>query len=101
MIGLITKGSWVEIVTTVLEVGDRAINIPEETKKTPLKMWAKGFALENCNVGDEIEIETIVGRKIIGVVTELNPKYSHDFGDFIPELLYIGKQAKEILRKVD
>ncbi|GAA0114455.1 2-amino-4-oxopentanoate thiolase subunit OrtA [Clostridium senegalense] len=94
---MIKKGSYVEISKIVLTSEDRAKNIPEDTKSTPLKMWVRGHVLMDCNIGDEVEIETIIGRKIRGVLVEENPNYNHSFGKHISEIDYIGKQAKEIL----
>ncbi len=96
---MIRKGTYVEIEKVVLEPKDRSNNIPEETKKTPLKLWAKGYALKDCSLGEEIEIETMLGRRLKGCVTEENPSFTHGFGDFVPEIMYIGKQAKDILKE--
>ncbi|SHH54311.1 hypothetical protein SAMN02745196_00719 [Clostridium collagenovorans DSM 3089] len=91
---MIKAGTWVEIESLVLKCEDRASNIPEDTKNTPLKMWVKGFTLENCELGDIVEIETIIGRKEKGKVVKEKPNYTHSFGDYVEELAYIGKQAK-------
>jgi len=94
------RGDWVRIHNIVLEVGQRATNIPEETQKVPLEMWDKGFLLEDsANIGDNVKIETYIGRKIEGKLIEVNPYYEHDFGKCVPELLYIGRQARELLEK--
>lgn len=94
------KGDWVRIKRTVLEAEDRSENLPEDTKKVPLIMWDKGFLLdENKNIGDEVTIETYIGRKEHGALVEVNPYYKHNFGKCVPEILYIGRQAKEILEK--
>lgn len=94
------KGDWVRIHSVVLEVGERASNIPEDTQNVPLEMWDKGFLLnEEAKVGDEVEVETYIGRKVKGTLVEINPYYKHDFGKAVPELLYIGRQAREILRE--
>lgn len=96
---MIKKGTWIEVMEVVLDPEDRSNSIPEETKNTPLKLWVKGFALEDCDLGEEVEIETVLGRRFKGVVTEENPRFIHDFGDFVPEIMYIGKQAKNILNQ--
>ena len=41
------KGDWVRIHNIVLEVGERATNIPEETKTVHLEMWNKGCLLKD------------------------------------------------------
>jgi len=61
------RGDWVRIHKIILEVGERSPNIPEDTQNVPLEMWDKGFLLnENANIGDIVEIETYIGRKIEG-----------------------------------
>lgn len=92
------RGDWVRVHKIILEVGERAGNIPEDTQNVPLEMWDKGFLLEEkANIGEEVSIETYIGRVIKGKLIEVNPYYKHDFGKSVPELLYIGKQARSIL----
>lgn len=94
------RGDWVRIHNTVLEVGQRATNIPEDTQNVPLEMWVKGFLLdESANIGDNVKVETYIGRTVEGRLLEVNPYYKHDFGKCVPELLYIGRQARELLAK--
>lgn len=94
------RGDWVRVHTTVLQVGQRATNIPEDTQKVPLEMWVKGFLLdEGANIGENVKIETYIGRTVEGNLLEINPYYQHDFGKCIPELLYIGRQARGLLEK--
>ena len=94
---MILKGSYVEIVQTVLNREDRATNLPNDTKTSPLKLWAKWWLLEDGEVGIEATVKTMNGRVLVGTITEINPSYDHDFGDFIPEVMFIGAQAKTIL----
>ena len=94
------KGDWVRIHNIVLEVGERAANIPEETQNVPLEMWDKGFLLnDSAIIGDKVKVETYIGRIVEGNLLEVNPYYKHDFGKCVPELLYIGRQARELLSK--
>lgn len=94
------RGDWVRIHNIVLEVGQRSTSIPEETQNVPLEMWDKGFLLEDsAMLGDKVRIETYIGRIIEGRLIEVNPYYKHDFGKCVPELLYIGRQARELLAK--
>lgn len=94
------RGDWVRIHNVVLEVGQRATSIPEDTQNVPLEMWVKGFLLdEGANIGDKVKIETYIGRTVEGDLLEVNPYYKHDFGKCVPELLYIGRQARELLAK--
>lgn len=94
------RGDWVRIHNIILKVGERSTNIPEDTQNVPLEMWDKGFLIdEEGNIGDTVQVETYIGRKIKGTLIEVNPYYKHDFGKSIPELLYIGRQAREILER--
>jgi len=94
---LVKKGSWVRIHDIVLEPSQRAANLPEDTKKVPLEMWTKGFLMEDAEIGSIVEIETITKRHVKGTLIEVNHHYDHDFGKFIPEILEIGIQLKDIL----
>lgn len=91
------KGDWVQIHQIVLKPEERAPQVPEDTKKVPLELWVKGYALHDAKIGEEIEIETTTGRRVKGELVAVNPKYIHSFGDFVPELLQIDKQVKGIL----
>ena len=94
------RGDWVRIHKIVLEVGERAKNIPEDTQNVPLEMWDKWFLInEEAKIGDKVEVETYIGRRVEGRLIEVNPYYKHDFGKSVPELLYIGRQAREILER--
>ena len=94
------KGDWVRIHNIVLEVGKRAPNIPEDTQNVPLEVWDKGFLLnDEANIGDMVEVETYIGRKMEGTLIEVNPYYEHDFGKCVPELLYIGRQVRSLIEE--
>lgn len=91
------KGDWVQIHQIVLKPGERAPQVPEDTSKVPLELWVKGIALHDAKPGEEIEIETATGRRVKGELAAVNPRYEHDFGEFVPELLKVDMQLKEIL----
>lgn len=92
------KGNWVRIHNIILKPEDRSPNLPEDTKKVSLEMWDKGFLLnETANIGDMVEVESYIGRKVEGELVEVNPYYEHDFGKAVPELLYIGRQLRGYL----
>ncbi|MDA3932641.1 MAG: 2-amino-4-oxopentanoate thiolase subunit OrtA [Tenericutes bacterium] len=94
---MIKKNTWVKIKKTILKPEERTGNIPEETKKVPLLMWVKGYLLENANIGDEVEINTLTGRKETGKLLEANPAYMHTYGKFVPEILDIDRLLKDTL----
>lgn len=93
-------GDWVRIYNVILEAKRRTSDIPKDTQNVPLEMWNKGFLLnDKANIGDNVKVETYIGRTIEGKLLEVNPYWNHDFGESMPELLYIGRQAREILGK--
>jgi hypothetical protein len=91
------KGDWVQIHQIVLKPEERAPQVPDDTKQVPLELWLKGYAQEEAKLGEQVEIETTTGRKVTGELVAVNPKYIHTFGEFVPELLKIDRQVKEIL----
>ncbi|MBX4270229.1 2-amino-4-oxopentanoate thiolase subunit OrtA [Clostridium estertheticum] len=94
---MIKKGTWVEVEEIVLTPKDRAKNIPDETKKTPLKCWIRGKCLSDCELGNEMQVETNVGRIATGIVVQIEPGYYHTYGKYVEEISNIGKQAREII----
>jgi hypothetical protein len=94
---MVEKGTWVQIHKVILQPEERAPQIPEDTKKVPLEMWAKGFLSASAEIGSEVTVETVTGRKETGTLIKANPYHTHDFGKFIPELLTIDRQVREIV----
>jgi hypothetical protein len=94
---MIKKGEWVLIHRNVLEPSQRAPQVPEDTKNVPLELWVKGYLQEDANVGDEVTVMTRTKRVERGTLLEANPYYKHDFGKFVPELLVISEQVRDIL----
>jgi len=93
----VKKGSWVQIHNIVLKAENRAPQVPEDTKKVALELWVKGFLQEDGEIGSEVKVKTITGRIETGKLVAVNPTYHHGFGNFVPELLQIGLQLREIL----
>lgn len=89
------KGDWVKIHNVILEPSQRVSNLPEDTKKVPLEAWTNGFLNEDGEIGQVVSITTLSGRSITGTLTEINPRYIHDFGNPVPELLKIGPILKK------
>ncbi|MDJ0945316.1 MAG: 2-amino-4-oxopentanoate thiolase subunit OrtA [Kiloniellales bacterium] len=99
MAEVVEKGVWVEVHGTVLPVGQRAPQVPQDTQGVPLEMRAKGFLAAPAALGEEAEIVTPTGRKLRGRLAAVNPAYTHSFGAPIPELSNIGSEMKAILKK--
>ncbi len=91
------KGDWVLTHSVVLAPEARAAQVPADTRAVPLELWVKGRLTADAEIGDETAVITRTGRKAIGTLVEVNPRYTHDFGDFIPELLQIGDTVRAIL----
>jgi hypothetical protein len=80
--------------------GQRAPQVPEDSAKVPFEMWQKGFLLnEKAEIGNIVEIETVIGRKVSGKLIEVNPYFTHSFGKCVPEILKIDRQLKNITRE--
>lgn len=96
---IIKAGSWVQIHQIILPAEERAPQVPEDTKKVPLELKVKGILKKDAEIGDQVEIESVIGRTHKGKLIEKNPSYEHKFGKMIPELLQIGPQIRSILKK--
>nr|WP_300092543.1 2-amino-4-oxopentanoate thiolase subunit OrtA [Sedimentibacter sp.] len=94
---MIKKGEWVLIHRNVLEPSQRAPQVPDDTKTVPLELWVKGYLQEDANIGDEVTVLTRTKREERGTLLEANPYYKHDFGKFVPELLVVSEQVRDIL----
>ncbi|PKQ20763.1 MAG: 2-amino-4-ketopentanoate thiolase [Actinobacteria bacterium HGW-Actinobacteria-6] len=88
-------GDWVEVERVLLEPADRSTNLPEETAAQPLRMWVKGFARSAASLGDEVTVETMTGRSVTGMLTDVNPGYMHTFGRPTPELTHVGRDLRD------
>ncbi|EKV29758.1 hypothetical protein C882_0188 [Caenispirillum salinarum AK4] len=95
-----TRGEWVRIHWLVLEAGDRAPNLPDDTRAVPLEARAKGFLLDGtARIGDRVCIRTLIGRDLEGRMEAINPEFGHDFGRAVPELLAVGPELRRILQE--
>ena len=91
------KGQWVQIRSIVLKPEERAPQVPDDTGKTPLVMWVKGYLNEDAEIGGECGITTVTGRAVRGLLAEVEPSYAHNFGNYVPELSEVRRQVKEAL----
>lgn len=96
---VVPSDSWVEIRRIELAPEQRARQVPADTRRVPLEMRAKGFLAAPACLGDQVEIITAAGRRLRGILSEVNPAYSHGFGPPIPELSAIGPEVRTILRE--
>lgn len=92
------KGMWVEIENEVLPAEERAPQIPEDTRQTPLRMWTRGFLIEeSALLGETVSVRTLSQRVASGKMVVINPRFCHDFGNTVQELLETGVDIKKEL----
>lgn len=92
------RGDWVRIHAVVLKAEERTAKLPEDTQKCDLQQWTKGTLQdETAEIGDEVTVETAVGRLVKGTLLEVGPYYTHSYGKFVPEIIEIDKQLREIM----
>lgn len=94
---LYKKGDIVTIEQVSLPAGERAASVPEDTQATDLLIWLKGTLAEDAHTGDIVEVETAIGRKVTGRLSNVDVSYRHDFGKLVPELIAVRNQVKSIL----
>jgi hypothetical protein len=94
----VDTGSWVEIHSIVLAAGERAPQVPADTRAVPLEMRVKGFLAAPAAIGERASVVTAAGRSLTGTLVEVNPAYSHGFGPPVPELSSIGAEVRALLR---
>jgi len=95
----VAKGTWVELQDIVLPAGERAPQVPDDTKSVPLEMRVKGVLCDDTALGERAEVITAAGRRLQGILTEANPAYTHGFGTPLGELIPIGGEVRDILRQ--
>ncbi|GHV82786.1 2-amino-4-ketopentanoate thiolase subunit alpha [Spirochaetia bacterium] len=94
---MVTKGTWVLIHKIILQSSERAPQVPQDTKCVPLEMWVKGRLQADAEIGAQVEVITRTGRLESGKLLEANPSYKHGFGGYVPELLVISEQVRDIV----
>lgn len=95
---LAKKGDWVQVQMNILSPEERAQYLPEDTKKVPLQMRVKGFLVDEiASLGATVRIKTTTDRILSGILIDINPKYTHNFGEPIPELMKVGMELREFL----
>lgn len=95
----VSAGTWVQIRQQVLGASARAPQVPSDTASTPLVLLVKGFLVTEAALGQEVTIRTLSGRELSGELFAVEPAFTHDFGQVVPELLEIGVQARRLLEE--
>ncbi|WP_042357679.1 2-amino-4-oxopentanoate thiolase subunit OrtA [Bacillus rubiinfantis] len=98
---IVKEGSYVQIHKVELAPEDRTGKLPDDTRKVPLELWTKGFLQDDAKMNEEVTIKTITGRLVSGSLVAVNPPYEYGFGKtFVPELLQVGIQVREVVKGV-
>jgi hypothetical protein len=92
-------GTWVQIHLEVLEAGNRLSQVPPETQAVALEMRVRGIALHEAALGEPMQIRTTAGRVLRGTLVDLAPRYDHDFGAGVPELVLAGLELAQRRQK--
>jgi len=94
------RGDLVQVHRIILPPHQRPDNLPSSTKSVPFECWIKGFLIDDAaKVGDQVRIQTFIGREISGTLCEVNPIYDHSFGEPQTELLPIGSEVNKQLEE--
>lgn len=91
------KDDWGQIHVVILAPAERSANIPADTRQVPFEMWVKGRLAADAEVGQEVTVVTRTGRRVTGTLVQVNPAYTHSFGDFVPEILTIGDSLRQMV----
>ena len=94
-------GDWAQVYQVVLQPGERAPQVPDDTQRVSLEFRVKGFLKGEARVGEQATVVTVTGREASGRLVAVDPPYGHDFGRPVPELLKIGIELRAILRGDD
>ena len=87
-------GDWVEVSAVLLAPAERSLNLPPETAAVPLVMRVRGWAVAAAEVGTEVSVRTQAGRILRGTLLAVNPRFDHDFGGCVPELIEVRRRLK-------
>jgi hypothetical protein len=93
----VPKGTWVQIHQQILSPDQRAPQVPADTAKVPLVMVTKGFLEKDGSRNENVAVKTLCGRVVEGKLINVLPRFSHDFGNAVPELLAIGPRVRALL----
>lgn len=90
--------TWVRVQYTLLEAGQRAPGLPADTAATPYVVRASGRLCEAASIGEPATVITQTGRKVQGILTEVNPGDWHTFGVMHPELRKVTEYIHSLQR---
>ena len=79
---MIKRGSWIEIE-----------KIEKENKNSFSKVYIRGCCLENCELGEVVEIKTVNGHVLKGIVSKDRTLYNNirNSKKYSKEIFMVGK----------
>jgi hypothetical protein len=83
---MIEAMTYVEIYRMILTPEERAPQLPMDTRQVPFEMRQRGYLISSANIGDMVEIKTMTQRIERGILVQVNPFFSHNFGHYVPIL---------------
>lgn len=94
------RGDWVQIHSVLLTPAERSPKVPADTAGVPLEMRVHGFLQdERGDIGQEVRVETSIGRIVEGTLCDIHPGYRHSYGESLPELQQTGRDLRLLLRR--
>ncbi|WP_051580529.1 2-amino-4-oxopentanoate thiolase subunit OrtA [Pseudonocardia acaciae] len=87
---VVPAGTRVQIRYTLLEPGERAAQLPADTRAVPYEVRAKGLLVADTRVGGRARIRTPTGRNLDGVLVAVEPGDDHTFGTPHPVLVRLA-----------
>ena len=92
------NGELVSVEKVILPVGERAPQVPDDTKRTPLRAFTKGFLQEeSAKRGDTVTVRTMSDRLVEGTLSGRSISPAHTFGGHVPELTAVHRQVFELM----
>jgi hypothetical protein len=89
----------VQVRYTLLEPGERAGELPAETRLVPYVVLVKGLLQQAASIGDEVLVTTASGRTIRGELVEIDPADTHTFGRPVAGLVAMSAAISRLLRE--
>jgi hypothetical protein len=71
--------------------------VPQDTARTDLVARVRGFLVDAAEMGGPATVMTLSDRAVSGQLVALDPRNPADFGDPVPELLRLGREARRSL----
>ena len=82
----IVKGTWVEVERMFPKAEEHHARLAVAGAKPPQAMRVSGFLEEDADLGQQVQIRTILGSIHTGRLRIQNPGYGHSFCHTMPEL---------------